>query len=57
MLEPRHVLRLARLLDQSGDTAAARAEYQRFLDLWKDADDDLPELQEARRYLQRTATS
>ena len=57
MLEPRHVLRLARLLDQSGDTATTRAEYQRFLDLWKGADDDLPELDEARTYLERTATT
>jgi hypothetical protein len=51
MLEPRHVLELARLLDASGDTAAARAEYQRFLDLWKNADPGLPELAEARAYV------
>ena len=54
MLEPRYVLALARLLDQTGDTAAARAEYQRFLDLWKDADPELPELAEARAYIART---
>jgi tetratricopeptide (TPR) repeat protein/TolB-like protein/predicted Ser/Thr protein kinase len=51
MLEPRYVLEVARLLDQTGDEAAAREEYQRFLDLWKDADPELPELEEARRYL------
>jgi len=49
MLEPRFVLELARLLDKSGDRAAAREQYQRFLDLWKRADPGLPELQEARR--------
>ncbi|MGH9460985.1 MAG: protein kinase domain-containing protein [Vicinamibacteria bacterium] len=57
MLEPRYVLALARLLDQTGNTAAARAEYQRFLDLWKHADPELRELAEARAYLARTATT
>ena len=51
MLEPRLVLELARLLDQSGDPNGARTEYQRFLDLWKNADAGLPELKEARAYL------
>jgi tetratricopeptide (TPR) repeat protein/tRNA A-37 threonylcarbamoyl transferase component Bud32 len=51
MLEPRYVLELARLLDESGDKEGARAEYQRFLDLWKDADEGLPELKEARAYV------
>jgi tetratricopeptide (TPR) repeat protein/predicted Ser/Thr protein kinase len=51
MLEPRYVLEVARLLDETGDKEAAREEYQRFLDLWKDADPELPELDEARRYL------
>jgi tetratricopeptide (TPR) repeat protein len=44
VLEPRHVLELARLLDQNGDTAGARAEYERFLTLWARADAGLPEL-------------
>ncbi len=48
VLEPRYVLELARLLAKSGDTEAARKEYQRFLDLWKDADPDLPELAQAK---------
>jgi non-specific serine/threonine protein kinase len=46
-LEPRYVLALARLLEESGDETAARQEYQRFLDLWKGADPDLPELKDA----------
>jgi tetratricopeptide (TPR) repeat protein/tRNA A-37 threonylcarbamoyl transferase component Bud32 len=51
MLEPRYVLELARLLDETGDKEGARAEYQRFLKLWKDADKGLPELKEARKYV------
>jgi tetratricopeptide (TPR) repeat protein/TolB-like protein/predicted Ser/Thr protein kinase len=51
LLEPRFVLETARLLDQMGDKDAARAEYQRFLDLWKNADEGLPELAEGRAYL------
>ncbi|MBI4887067.1 MAG: protein kinase [Acidobacteria bacterium] len=48
MLEPRYVLEMARLLDRTGDRAAAREQYQRFLSLWKGADPGLPELAEAR---------
>lgn len=57
MLEPRYVLRLARLLDQTGDAEGARAEYERFLELWKDADEGLPELEEARSYLSTTRST
>jgi serine/threonine protein kinase len=48
VLEPRHVLELARLLDKEGDAAGARVEYGRFLKLWANADADRPELIEAR---------
>ena len=51
MMEPRYVLEVARLLDETGDKEAARAEYERFLELWKNADEGLPELAEARAYL------
>ena len=51
LYEPRYLLQLARLLEQAGDRAAARTEYSRFLELWKHADDNLPELAEARRAL------
>ncbi len=47
-LEPRDVLELARLLDQAGAREAARKEYRRFLELWKDADPELPELAQAK---------
>ena len=40
-------LQLARALAASGDTAGARAAYQDFLTLWKQADTDVPLLQQA----------
>ena len=49
VVEPRLVLELARLLERTGDRTAALAEYQRFLELWKRADADRPEMAEARR--------
>jgi eukaryotic-like serine/threonine-protein kinase len=39
-------LRAAQL---NGDTARARQAYQDFFALWKDADPDIPVLQDARR--------
>ena len=49
VLEPRHVLELARLLDAQGDAEGARVEYERFLELWANADAALPELGEAKK--------
>ncbi len=40
-------LQLARALAASGDTAGARAAYQDFLTLWKQADTDVPILKQA----------
>jgi tetratricopeptide (TPR) repeat protein len=51
LYEPRYVLQLARLLDSTGDRQAARVEYARFVELWKLADPNLPEVAEARRAL------
>ncbi len=48
VLEPRYVLELARLYAEAGDTDAAKKEYQRFLELWQDADPDIPILQQAK---------
>jgi len=42
-------LELARASILTGDTAKARKEYQDFLALWKDADQDVPMLLEARK--------
>jgi tetratricopeptide (TPR) repeat protein len=48
--------RLAKAYEGAGRPADALAEYRRFLELWKDADDDIPEVIDARRRLQsRTA--
>jgi tetratricopeptide (TPR) repeat protein len=47
-LEPRHVLELARLLEKKGDTNGSLEQYRYFLELWKHADEGLPELEEAR---------
>ena len=41
-------LQLARAQVMSGDKEAARKSYQRFLELWKNADPELPLLQAAR---------
>jgi predicted Zn-dependent protease len=41
-------LGLARAYALAGDTAKARAAYQDFLTLWKDADPDIPILREAK---------
>ena len=41
-------LGLARAYTMQGDTPKARAAYQEFLTLWKDADPDIPVLKEAR---------
>jgi tetratricopeptide (TPR) repeat protein len=49
LYEPRYVLEVARLLERSGDRSGAAREYSRFLEFWKNADSDLPELTEARR--------
>jgi cytochrome c-type biogenesis protein CcmH/NrfG len=39
---------LGRAYALQGDTAKARAAYQEFLTLWKDADPDIPILQQAK---------
>ena len=49
----RAVLGLARASGRAGDATTSRTMYARFLENWKDADPDLPELAEARRALAR----
>jgi len=48
-LYPLAYLGLARAATLTGDTAKSRKAYQDFLAFWKDADSDLPILQEAKR--------
>jgi non-specific serine/threonine protein kinase len=52
-LEPLYVLEIARLLEKKGDRKASLTEYQRFLEFWKNADADLPQLAEAKRAVAR----
>lgn len=47
----RSLLGAARAAAQSGDQATAAAMYSKFLEQWKQADADLPELREARGFL------
>jgi len=44
---------LGRLYEEAGQTANARAAYLKLLEIWKDADPDLPPLLEVRRALGR----
>jgi hypothetical protein len=41
------------VLEKKGDRKGAAAEYGRFLEFWKNADADLPELADARQALNR----
>jgi eukaryotic-like serine/threonine-protein kinase len=50
-------LGLARAYALQGDTAKARAEYQDFLTLWKDADPDIPLLKQAKAEYDRLQKS
>ena len=49
ILYPLAHLGVARAYALQGNKAASKREYQTFLDLWKDADSDVPVLQQARR--------
>ena len=50
---PAALVQLARALRDAGDTEQAKQAYQRFLDLWKDADREIPLLQQARNEFAR----
>ena len=42
---------LGKIAERQGDRSRARDNYRKFLDLWKDADPGLPEVEDARRRL------
>ena len=47
----RSFYKLGKVYEQIGKKDEARKEYTKFLDLWKDADPGLPEVEDARRRL------
>jgi len=42
---------LGKIYEQQGDTAKAIEQYEKFLDIWNDADLGLPEVEDARKCL------
>jgi tetratricopeptide (TPR) repeat protein len=53
LINPKYYYRLAKLYEEKGMTVKAIARYEKFLDIWKDADEDLPDLIDAKTRLAR----
>ena len=55
LIHPKLHYRLAKLYEEKGAREKAHKEYEKFLDIWKNADEDLPELIDAKaRYAKLT---
>jgi tetratricopeptide (TPR) repeat protein len=53
LIHPKYHYRLAKLYEEKGLTDKAIERYEKFIDIWKDADEDLPEKQDAKARLAR----
>ena len=51
LINPTYHYRLAKIFEQTGKVEQAKAEYKKFLELWKDADKTLPELMDTKKRL------
>lgn len=53
LIHPKYYYRLAQLYEQKGLKRKANEHYEKFLNLWQDADSDIPEVIEAKKRLSK----